>query len=154
MGCRADHPPKLWTVAAEPSTMRWRVFRSAEAKVAGFTSGREPQPDAEFLRECGTVADDKTGRTAVGVRQAVARVGSVDPAYIRATDRFPEELGALPVWDSMDAIELIMELEEGFGIEISDRDADWIFGYRGLIVHELVARVHATVPARVHSTVN
>jgi acyl carrier protein len=57
----------------------------------------------------------EAARIAIGVRRAVASVGLVDPLFIRASDRFPEELGALPLWDSMDWMSLVLALEEELG---------------------------------------
>ncbi len=55
--------------------------------------------------------DPEAVRIALAVRRAVAGVGLIDPSFIRASDRFPEELGVLPLWDSMDWMSLILELE-------------------------------------------
>ncbi len=93
----------------------WCIFKTAHAKVADFRAGRSRQPDEQFVAECALPDDPEASRIAVGVRRAVASVGLVDPLFIRASDRFPEELGALPLWDSMDWIALILALEEELG---------------------------------------
>jgi len=46
----------------------------------------------------------------------------VDPDEITEESSFVEDLGA----DSLDTVELIMEFEDEFGIEISDEDAEKI----------------------------
>jgi acyl carrier protein len=46
----------------------------------------------------------------------------VDPEEITEESSFVEDLGA----DSLDTVELIMEFEDEFGIEISDEDAEKI----------------------------
>ena len=46
----------------------------------------------------------------------------VDENKITATAHFNEDLGA----DSLDTVELIMQFEEDFGIEIPDEDAEKI----------------------------
>ena len=46
----------------------------------------------------------------------------VDESKITATAHFIEDLGA----DSLDTVELIMQFEEDFGIEIPDEDAEKI----------------------------
>ena len=49
-------------------------------------------------------------------------LGVDDPAKVTETARFREDLGA----DSLDLVELIMEFEETFKMEISDEDAQKI----------------------------
>lgn len=45
---------------------------------------------------------------------------SVQPAQIRPDSRLIEDLGA----DSLDVVEIVMQLEETFGIEITDEQAE------------------------------
>jgi acyl carrier protein len=63
---------------------------------------------------------------ALAVRRAVASVGLADPLYIRADDRERDELSVLPLWDSMDGVTLLMELEDELGLSILDKEAERI----------------------------
>jgi len=91
------------------------IFRSAEQKVALFCKDREPQSDEQFLAECGLPADPEAARIALAVRRAVANIGSVDSQFIRADDLYPDQLGMLPFWDSIDMMAYIWELEKQLG---------------------------------------
>lgn len=53
------------------------------------------------------------------VRQIVAGQLGVDVANVNLGSSFSDDLGA----DSLDTVELVMTLEEEYGIEISDDDA-------------------------------
>ena len=54
------------------------------------------------------------------IKQVVSEQLGVKPEEIKPTASFRDDLGA----DSLDAVELIMALEEKFGIEIPDVDAE------------------------------
>lgn len=56
------------------------------------------------------------------LKQIVAEQLGVDESKIVPTARFTEDLNA----DSLDLVEMIMELEEAFGVEIPDEDAEKI----------------------------
>ena len=59
---------------------------------------------------------------AVRVHTLVAENLGVDEEKVVATSSFVDDLGA----DSLDTVELVMALEEEFGIEIPDEDAESI----------------------------
>ena len=77
------------------------------------------------------------------MRRAVAHIGLIDPQLIHALDRYPEELDVLPLWDSMDWLPLILEMEYQSGWEISRSMNDWAlqpsFSVKDL-VHAVVER--------------
>lgn len=56
------------------------------------------------------------------VKEIIADRLGVDPDEITPEASFVEDLGA----DSLDTVELVMALEEEFGIEIPDEDAEKI----------------------------
>jgi len=56
------------------------------------------------------------------VRAIIADQLMVDPDEVTDEASFVEDLGA----DSLDTVELIMEFEDEFGVEISDEDAEKI----------------------------
>lgn len=56
------------------------------------------------------------------VKEVVVEQLSVDAAEVKEESKFVEDLGA----DSLDVVELVMALEEKFGIEIPDEDAEKI----------------------------
>ena len=56
------------------------------------------------------------------VKSIIAEQLGVKPEEVTSEAAFVEDLGA----DSLDTVELVMALEEGFGIEIPDEDAEKI----------------------------
>ena len=56
------------------------------------------------------------------VKQIIVEQLGVDEAEVTPTASFVDDLGA----DSLDTVELVMALEEGFEIEIPDEDAEKI----------------------------
>jgi acyl carrier protein len=56
------------------------------------------------------------------IRDHLSTELEVDPAEIAETTRFREDLDA----DSLDLYELVMELEDGYGISVSEEEASRI----------------------------
>jgi acyl carrier protein len=54
------------------------------------------------------------------IKEVIARELEVDVKQLTSEAKFIEDLGA----DSLDIVELVMALEEEFGIDIPDEDAD------------------------------
>jgi hypothetical protein len=97
-----------------------RVFWNADRKVAAFGEGGSEQSDDEFLAACGLPPDLEAARAALAVPRAVAAIGSVDTEFIRAEDAYPDQLGVLPLWDSIDWFAFTWELEERLGQRLPD----------------------------------
>ena len=118
-----------------------RVFKTAHAKVHDFRTGRARQPDDGFLRDCGIEPGTETARVAVAVRRAVAEVGLVDPLFVRAEDSYPGTLEVLPLWDSMDWLAFLFELERELGQKVRWESAGRPAMSCPITVGDMVARV-------------
>jgi len=82
--------------------------------------------DGEFLRLCNVPEDQITAKITLGVRRAIARLGDVPPSLIYPGDSFRRDLSALPFWSSLDAVQFLCALEEEFGVELTDDEAEQI----------------------------
>jgi len=63
------------------------------------------------------------------VKEALAKQFELDPESISMDTNLIDDLGA----DSLDVVELIMDLEDVFGISISDEDAAELYTVRGIV---------------------
>lgn len=63
--------------------------------------------------------------------EVVKKFPKVEQSKVSPTAVFSTDLGL----DSLDAVELVMELEEEFKIEINDQDADKITSVKDAIEH-------------------
>ena len=63
------------------------------------------------------------------VRDALAQQFEMDPENITMETNLIDDLGA----DSLDVVELIMNLEDEFGIAISDEDAAQLYTVRRIV---------------------
>lgn len=106
--------------------MQPKFLKGSHAKVADFKKGRERQSDEDFLRDLNVASDAEEREIALAVRRAIANVGLIDPLYIRADDRARNELSMLPLWDSMDWVKLLLELEDELCVAIPDNAGDKI----------------------------
>ncbi len=63
------------------------------------------------------------------VQQALAQQFELDPETITMDTNLIDDIGA----DSLDVVELIMSLEDEFGIAISDEDAAQLYTVRRIV---------------------
>ena len=63
------------------------------------------------------------------VQQALAQQFEMDPESITLDTNLIDDIGA----DSLDVVELIMSLEDEFGIAISDEDAAQLYTVRRIV---------------------
>ena len=71
------------------------------------------------------------GELADRIKTIISEQLMVDPEEVTDEASFVEDLGA----DSLDTVELIMEFEDEFGVEISDEDAEKISSVGEAIVY-------------------
>jgi acyl carrier protein len=95
----------------------------------------QAQPTVPETRPNTGIAD---ADVAARVREITAGVLGIDPGRVVETADFVSILGA----SSLDLVELIMAIEDAFGIEISDSAAERI-----TTVGDLVAFIRSNVPA-------
>ena len=63
------------------------------------------------------------------VKKALAKQFEMDPESITMDTNLIDDIGA----DSLDVVELVMELEDSFGISISDEDAAELYTVRRIV---------------------
>jgi len=73
-------------------------------------------------RKCGQIKEEKRMAVQDKVKSIIAEQLGVKPEEVTPEASFIDDLGA----DSLDTVELVMALEEEFGIEIPDEDAEKI----------------------------
>jgi acyl carrier protein len=108
-------------------------------QAARFRSGRMPLSDQEFITRCGFEPETTAASLALVVRRVIGESGSVEPTYIRNDDRWPEDLGKLDFWDSIDLLHFVLSVEEATGVRLDPDDLERAFR-SGFIVSELTQR--------------
>jgi acyl carrier protein len=135
----------IWSVTCQAAAVLLSLpgLMDAPWKFAKEVRSREPIDDETFW----AISYKKSGipfEIAATVRRIYGEQLGHDPTKLRAEDFDPA------IWE-IDTIELVMEVEEEFGISISDREAEQTWDSIDSIV-QLVARKLAGVPlAKVRS---
>ncbi|KAI5475852.1 acyl-carrier protein [Pseudohyphozyma bogoriensis] len=92
--------------------------RFAAPRVATFVASKPSVLPARFYAASALSADSIKAR----ISDVLVSFEKVDPTKVTATASFTDDLGL----DSLDAVEVVMAIEEEFAIEIPDDDADKI----------------------------
>jgi acyl carrier protein len=121
---------------------------AARRKAERWPIEREPQDDATFLTACGFAPDSPEAAIAFTVRRVIAELGVVKPAEIHAEDRWPEELGTLDFWDSIDLLHFIFSIELAAGAKIPVDEGLRTFFRSGFVVSDLVEHLVGKLVAR------
>ncbi len=98
--------------------MKWRLWRTANEMAADFAANRSPESDANYIADCGLPATPIAQRVALAVRRSVASYGMIDSQFIRASDRYPDQLIDLSGWDSLDFLGWLFELERELDLPV------------------------------------
>lgn len=114
------HPPLLavmaFCVLGFMYTIR-RIHRIEREEISRFEQ-RAGVKDAEFLADMKIDPTSPEARVALVARQVFADLGSVPAECIRAADRFYPDMEKLPFYDSIDSLQIILELEKTLQIKI------------------------------------
>ena len=120
--------------------MNLRWWKTAQERAEEFQATRPPQSDEAFVAECGLPATDHARRVALAVRHSVATYGMCEPEYIRVDDRYPEQLGMLSGWDSIDFLGWTLELDKELKLVVPNKAWKSLKG-PGFSVRELIQAI-------------
>jgi len=108
----------MFSAAARTAASRFAVRASTVAQRNAFASLRYTQPVRTFATSTFLNPAEVTDR----IVTVVKNFDKVDPDKVAPTSKFAEDLGL----DSLDAVEVVMAIEDEFAIEIPDAEADKI----------------------------
>jgi acyl carrier protein len=93
-----------------------------QLEVAPQAGSLSPPNQTKFTRPSGHSGDRAMAAVDEKVKQIIVEQLQVDEAEVTPGASFQEDLGA----DSLDVVELVMQFEEAFDIQIPDEDAEKI----------------------------
>jgi len=100
--------------------------RTASNRMAFSSLVNKPQPyllqDVSFVRHFSAATFLEPAEATDRIIQVVKNFDKVDPAKVTGASKFADDLGL----DSLDAVEVVMAIEDEFAIEIPDAEADKI----------------------------
>jgi acyl carrier protein len=104
------------------ASMRRYAFSLGQSTGAGVVSASSPSNQIEVHPSFRTSGDRAMAAVDEKVKQIIVEQLQVDEAEVTPGASFQEDLGA----DSLDVVELVMQFEEAFDIQIPDEDAEKI----------------------------
>jgi len=100
----------------------WRLRRREDREIERFEQRPRVEGD-EFLDAMGIDRSSEFTQVALAARAKLAELGCVPPESIRAADRFYPDLEKLPVYDSIDVLDVVFTLERELDIRVSRHDS-------------------------------
>jgi acyl carrier protein len=93
----------------------------AHRKAAAFRERYLPQSDEQFVLGCGLAPGSGEASRALAIRRAMGTCGSIEPELIHHDHRWPEDLGTLGFWDSIDYLGFVLEVERELGVRVPSK---------------------------------
>jgi acyl carrier protein len=122
--------------------MKLRWWKNAQERAQEFENSRSPLCDDDFIAACSIPDSDHARHVALAVRRSVATYGICRPEFIRPDDRYPQQLGMLSGWDSIDFLGWTFELDKE--LELAVPNAAWkSLKGPGFSVEELIQAILA-----------
>jgi acyl carrier protein len=110
------------------------IFQSrvVKKKLEAAFAGREPLDEQTFYERYFR-SRDIPADVVIKVRHILEEEFDVDLSRVSAEDDFATNLTFIAEYGSLDAVEVVMRLEEEFGIEISDVEVEQATSIEGIV---------------------